>query len=159
MKVGAFILFVLLALISLFMVLNWPAIMTPTGLNFGITKMIAPLGLVMLGLLVLLTALFLAYAVYLQTSVLLGARRHAKELHTNRELADRAEASRFTELQKFMATEIQKQAMIEADLRAAIMHRFDTISTELNSTVSQMDNVFAAYIGELEDRIESKLAR
>ncbi|HSF70914.1 MAG TPA: LapA family protein, partial [Methylotenera sp.] len=98
MKLRALVLIGVLGLFLAFMILNWATIMAPTTLNLAIAEVIAPLGLVMLGMMALLTALFLVFIVYLQTSVLFEARRHAKELQSNRELADKAEASRFTEL-------------------------------------------------------------
>ena len=60
----------------------------------------------MLGLLAILTALFLGYVAYLQTTVILEWRRHAKELQTQRERADQAEASRFTELRAHLDTRL-----------------------------------------------------
>lgn len=91
-------LLVALAAVAVFAVLNWSVIMAPTTLSLGFAEVQAPLGLVLLGLIALLSVLFLVYAVYLQSSVLLEARRHARELQASRELADQAEASRFTEL-------------------------------------------------------------
>ena len=46
-----------------------------------------------------------AYVLSLQGSVLLETRRHTKELQAQRELADKAEASRFTELGTAMRAE------------------------------------------------------
>lgn len=64
----------------------------------------APLGLVLLGVVVLLAALFLIYVVDLQSSVLFETRRHARELHDQRELAENAEISRLHELRSFLET-------------------------------------------------------
>jgi hypothetical protein len=63
--------------------------------------------------------------VYLQTSVIFEWRRHAKELQTQRELADQAEASRFTELRTHV----------------------DTRLTELESSLS-------AQLGEMRERLD-----
>ena len=121
MKLRAFVLLGVLGIFLVFMFLNWTTIMAPTTLDLGVSEANAPLGLVMLGMIALLTTLFLIFIVYLQTSVLMEARRHAKELQTNRELADKAEASRFTELRQFMDAEIQKQAVIQAESKAALL--------------------------------------
>ena len=80
MKIRALILLLVLGIFLAFMVLNWGTIMAPTMLNLGIAEVNAPLGLVMLGMLTVLAALFLIFTVYLQTSVLLEARRHAKRV-------------------------------------------------------------------------------
>lgn len=147
-------LLVVLLLIALFTALNWTQINTPTTLSLGVTSMQAPLGLVMLGLIVLLTALFLVFVVYLQSSVLLDARRHAKELQTHRELADQAEASRFTELRKFLEAELQKLAGRQAEASTATSAKLEQLERDLRASVEQSGNTLAAYIGELEDRLE-----
>ena len=156
MKIRVFVLFGVFALLIVFMILNWATIMAPTVLNLGVAQANAPLGLVMLGMIALLTALFLIYIVYLQTTVLLEARRHAKELQTNRELADKAEASRFTELRQFMAAEIQKQAIVQADSKSVILLKMDALNTDIHRAIDVSGNSLSAYIGELEDRLESK---
>lgn len=157
MKLRAFVLLGVLGLFLVFMFLNWTTIMAPTTLDLGVTEVNAPLGLVMLGMIALLTALFLIFIVYLQTSVLFEARRHAKELQTNRELADKAEASRFTELRQFMDAEIQKQAVIQAESKSALVARIDALGVDIHHAIDISGNSLSAYIGELEDRLENKL--
>lgn len=156
MKIRVFVLFGVFALLIVFMILNWATIMAPTALNLAVAQVNAPLGLVMLGIIALLSALFLIYIVYLQTSVLFEARHHAKELQNNRELADKAEASRFTELRQFMDTEIQKQAIVQADYKSAILSKMDALNTDIHRAIDVSGNSLSAYIGELEDRLESK---
>ena len=117
-------LLVVLGAVALFAALNWGVIMTPTTLSLGFAEVQAPLGLVLLVMLAVICALFLFYLVYLQTTVLLEHRRHARELETQRQLADQAEASRFTELR-----------------------------TLLEARLDQLENSLAASIGELADRL------
>lgn len=62
-----------------FIILNWFTIIAPTALNLTVAEVNAPLGLMMLGILGVLYAVFLTFMVYLQTPVLFEAR-HAKEL-------------------------------------------------------------------------------
>ena len=157
MKVRALVLLGVLALFLVFMILNWATIMAPTTLNLAVAEVNAPLGLVMLGILAVLTAVFLTFIVYLQTSVLFEARRHAKELQTNRELADKAEASRFTELRQFMDAEIQKQVAVQADLKSTLLSKMNVLNADINQAIIQSGNSLSAYIGELEDRLESRL--
>ncbi|MES2547706.1 MAG: LapA family protein [Pseudomonadota bacterium] len=157
MKVRALVLLGVLALFLVFMILNWSTIMAPTTLNLAVAEVNAPLGLVMLGILAVLTAVFLTFIVYLQTSVLFEARRHAKELQTNRELADKAEASRFTELRQFMDAEIQKQASIQAESKSALLAKLDSLGSDIRAAIDTSGNSLSAYIGELEDRLESRL--
>ena len=143
-----------LVLIASFATLNWGVFLSPTELSLGYTTVNMPLGLIMLGLLAIVTVLFLAYVVYLQGSVLLEARRHSRELKTNRELADQAEASRFTELRTFLEAELTKQTAKNAEIRDALLVRIDKLEHESRSFMEQSGNTLAAYIGELEDRLE-----
>jgi hypothetical protein len=108
----------------------------------------------MLGLMALLAALLMAYVVYLQTSVLLEARRHAHELQANRVLADKAEASRFTELHAFLETELKNQTDLHAESRSVVMARVDQLDRNLRALMEQTENTLLAHIGELDDRVE-----
>ena len=69
--------------------------MKPTHLSLIVADVQAPLGLVMLGLLAGVSCMFVLMIAYIQGTVLVETRRHAKELAAQRELADKAEASRF----------------------------------------------------------------
>ena len=158
MKLRALVLIGVLGLFLIFIILNWTTIMAPTTLYLGVTRVNAPLGLVMLGMMAILTALFLVFVVYLQTSVLFEARRHAKELQSNRELADKAEASRFTELRQFMEAEIQKQAIAQAEAESTFLAKLDTLNADIHRAIDVSGNSLSAYIGELEDRLETKLS-
>jgi hypothetical protein len=154
MKVRTLFLLIVLVAISAFAALNWNAIMMPTTLSLGVAVVKAPLGLVMLGILAFLTALFLVFVVYLQTAALLEARRHARELQSNRELADKAEASRLTELKRFLEVKLNRQVGFNAELRDVVLARVDQLDRDLRSVVEQSSNTLSAYIGELEDRLE-----
>jgi uncharacterized integral membrane protein len=154
MKFRSLVITLILAAIVVFAALNWNAIMTPTVLSLGIATIEAPLGLIMLGMLAVLTACFLAYIVFLQSSVLLESRRHARELQTNRELADQAEASRFTELRKFIEAEMHNVAARDNEAKAALLSRLDSLDHGMRTSVTESSNSLAAYIGELEDRLD-----
>ena len=117
MPLRTVVLLVVLALVAVFAALNWTAFVAPTTLSFGVAQVQAPLGLIMLGLLAVLTTLFLLYVVYLQTTVIFEWRRHAKELQTQRELADQAEVSRFTELRTHVDTRLTE---LESSLSAQL---------------------------------------
>jgi hypothetical protein len=158
MKARTLFFLMVLAAIAAFAALNWGAFMAATTLSLGVAVFQAPLGLIMLGLVAVLTALFLGYVLYLQTSVLLEARRHAQELRSNRELADHAEASRFNELRSYLEAELLSVASRDADTRAALLARIEQSEGDLRSTIEQTGNTLAAYIGELEDRLEQGTA-
>ncbi|MBP1726416.1 MAG: Signal transduction histidine kinase [Deltaproteobacteria bacterium] len=153
MRARTVLLVFVLGAIAVFAALNWSAFMTPTSLSLGFATVQGPLGLIMLGLTALVTVLFLAFVVYLQTSVLIDARRHARELKAQRELADEAETSRFTELRGFVEEGLQRLEGQCEESRTGVLARLDQLERELRSAVEQAGNTLAAYIGELEDRI------
>ena len=98
MSIRTVALILVLAALAVFVVVNWSAFTTPTSLSLLVGSIDAPLGLLMLMVTAVLGVVFLAYVVWLQTSVLLESRRINRELAAQRQLADQAEASRFTEL-------------------------------------------------------------
>jgi uncharacterized integral membrane protein len=154
MKLPTLLLLLILAAFSAFASLNWRVFVTPTELSLGFTSVQMPLGMIMLGLLVFVTALFLIFVVYLQTSTMLEIRRHSRELKASRDLADKAEASRFTELRNAFEAEMGKQANLGAESRSAVLARVDLLATELRAAIDESGNTLAAYIGELEDRLD-----
>ncbi len=129
------LLLVVALLIAALAALNWTALSTSTDVSLGVTTIQAPLGLIMLALTVILAIFFVVYVLYLQSTVLMETRRHGRELQAQRELADKAEASRFTELRSYLETRI-------ASLQSALAAR-----------IEQSDNTTAAHVGQLEDRL------
>jgi len=153
MRIRSLLLVLVLALIAAFTALNWNVFLANTTLSFGITTLDAPLGLIMLALLIFMVAYCLVYVLYLQSNVLMDTRRNAKELQTNRELADKAEASRFTELRSFLEAGMKQSAEQNKTAQQALIARLDALETALRGTVEQSGNSLSAYIGELEDRL------
>lgn len=158
MKLQTLLFLIILAAIAVFAAINWNVFISPADLSLVITRVQMPLGLLMLGLLVFVTALFLVFVVYLQASALLETRRHARELQANRELADKAEASRFTELHKFLEDELLKQARLNTDSKAEVLARLAQAELDIRTFIEQSGNTLAAYIGELDDRLEKSMA-
>ena len=119
------------------------ALLDVLGASLVFTRVEAPLGLIMLGFTALLTVVFLGYVRFVQMSALSASRKHSEELRHQRELADRAEASRFTELRHFLVGELEglRQSQLDSEGR---------LRDELASTA----NSLAASIGELDERVE-----
>ena len=154
MKLHTLLLLLALAAIAAFSAMNWGVLIAPTALSLGFTTVQMPLGLVMLGLMVFITALFLVFVVYLQGSALLETRRHTRELQINREVVERTEASRIAELRTFLENELSKQADLNVEAKSAVIGRIDQLEQDLRSLVEQSGNSLAACIGELDDRLE-----
>src|ERR687897_498340 len=148
-----------LILIAIFSALNWSAFIAPTVLSLGFTSVEAPLGLILLAIVALLTLLFLVYITYLQSTVLLESRRHARELQSQRDLAEQAETSRFNQLQTSMETELEKLAGDMEQSKSLLLTRLDQLERDLRAALEQTGNSLAAYIGELEDRFDSSLGK
>lgn len=139
-------LIIIVALIALLAAFNWSTLVAPSAVSLGFTEIQAPLGLLMLALTALLGVFFIAYVLWMQGSVLLEARRHAKEMQAQRELADKAEASRFTELRAVMEA-------LHAKDKEALMARLDALEAHLITRAQESDNSTAAYVGQLEQQV------
>ncbi|BCO25321.1 hypothetical protein MIZ03_0181 [Rhodoferax lithotrophicus] len=122
MRIRSLLLILLLVLIGAFVALNWSVFLTNSAVSLGVATVQAPLGLLTLGLLLFVVAYFMVYVLYLQSTVMWDARRNAKELQANRELADKAEASRFTEL----------RGVLEAG-QQAVLARLDALEKNLRA--------------------------
>ena len=154
MQIRTLLFVIILGAIAALAALNWETFNLPTDLWLGVMTVQAPLGLVMLGLTALLSAFFLALFIQLQSYSLLESRRHTKELQLQRERADQAEASRFTELRQFVELEMRAIDKQNLELRGALLDRLDRLNTGIATAIEQSGNTVAAHIGELEDRLE-----
>lgn len=144
---------VLLAL-AVFALLNWTAFMTPTTLSLGFTDVQGPLGLIMLVITGAVCVLFLFFIVYQQAGVIMETRRNNKELAAQRELADKAEASRLSELRAYLEGELRKlEAQGSAatrELSARVAQSEDALTAKLAETARTL----SAYVGEVDDKLD-----
>ncbi len=88
--------------------INWGTLMTPAPIDLLVARIDAPLGLIMLGLIGLLVALFLVATLRSQIGALLENRRLLKEIQRVQSLADEAEASRSRALQQLIEAEFRR---------------------------------------------------
>lgn len=154
MRIRTLLTLIFCVLVATFVALNWNELSRQTTLNLGFTQTQGPLGLVMLGLLLLSILVFGAYALAVQTSSLLETRAHTKEMKTQRELADKAESSRFTDL-RALIERIESDSQTRAvQSQQLIQEQLHTLQKELRATIENSGNILAAYMGELEDRME-----
>lgn len=156
MKFLNVVLLIILVALVIFAALNWSAIVTPIPLSLLFTSMDAPLGLILLSVTGVLVLLFLSFVVYMQSSTILLRKRLNSELAAQRELADKAEASRFTELRTYLETELQKLNTQSSEVHQKVEARLAEIESSVNNKVEETGRTLSAYIGELEDRLEKK---
>lgn len=152
MRFRTVLLIALILVIAGFVALNFEAILQPTSLNLGLAQIEAPLGLVMLGMVVAVMVIFLLALVFFQTGHLMEVRRITREAAEQRHLADKAEASRFTELREFLRNELLAVAVRDAELSDKLAQKMDQVQTALGETIEHTGNGLGASLGEMEDR-------
>ncbi|HXF76811.1 MAG TPA: LapA family protein [Methylomirabilota bacterium] len=143
----------ILGAVALFAAANWQAFTAPTTLSLIVAKVEAPLGVILLGVILLLTALFLIYVAYLQSSVLLETRRHARELDAQRELAEHAEASRIHELRSSLEARLQALGKETQASLSELGARLNRLETDLRQSIEECQNTLAAILSEMDDRL------
>jgi uncharacterized integral membrane protein len=109
--------------VALFVAVNWMALATPVTLSLLVGAVEAPLGFVMLGFVALFALLFAAFA--LATTI--GRRRDRRVLARQRDLADRAEASRLTELRTFLEAQLADLRRESAESDRRVIARLDEL--------------------------------
>jgi hypothetical protein len=153
------LLLIAILLIAGFAALNWSEVTRPAPLLFGPVVMDAPLGAILLGLLALAIVVFTLSAASLRTHTLLESRHHYKELEAQRTLADKAEASRFTELRQHIDTQWrelrERDAIAASEMeRSRLEHQ-----REIRNQLEQINRTLSARLNELEHRLESRFER
>ncbi len=140
-----------LAALALF---NWPAISAVGPVSLGVTEVQASLGLLLLGFTAALSLLFIVHALVQHTRAAGEARRHAKEMTAQRDLADRAEASRFSELRAYLETELRRLDAQGAAHRDSAVARIDALEAALRAKTDEATRTLSAYVGEVEDKLD-----
>ena len=144
-----------LFLLAVFTLANWSVLSASSTLSFIAFDVDAPLGVILLGAMLVMLALFILYALALRTSMLMESRRHNQELQAQRTLAETAEASRLGELRAQMEREF-------AQLRAAIGQMeglMDRHEQSMKQALDEAANGLAALVAEMDDKIDRALAR
>ena len=143
------VLWIVLAVTAIFAALNWPAFNTPQQLWLGFTTVTAPLGVLLLGALVVVALLLLIE----QSAALAESRRYSREIDGHRKLAEKAEASRYSELRAFFTEEMGRAEQRALDTRAALINRVDALERDLRAAIDQTGSSVATYLADHEERI------
>lgn len=149
MKSRVTLLVLIIVLIGALAFFNFSYLAQEVPMSLGFTTLEAPLGLILIALTALMAIVFIAYVIAMQGTWLLEARAHAKEMQAQRELADKAEISRFTELR------VAIEALHKAE-EQRLMERMDSLETRLQAKVQESENSTAAYVGQLEQQMRGK---
>ena len=135
MRILLWLLAIGVVLLFVFAIANWSLLTAPATLSFLLFSFEGPLGVILLGAMLVLVTLAAVYVLSLRTAMLMEMRRHTKELEAQRKLADSAEASRFTELSA----------------------RIDALEAKLLQALGETSNSMSAYIGEVDDKLDRLL--
>jgi len=141
MRLRLWVILFAIAALTAFVILNWPVFIAPTPLSLGFTSYEAPLGVVMLALVVGMSLVFAAYMAVWQSTILMDARRQAKEIQAQRTLAEQEETSRFSELRTTLHSEFEQMSK-----------RMETSQLALSQEIRENVNSLAAILAEMDDR-------
>ncbi len=157
MKIVGPLIFAGLVLLGIFTLANWEVLGAPTTLSFVAFRLEAPLGLLLLGVILVFVALFTAYVLILRTSMLMDARRYARELETQHALAEKAEASRLNELRSQLDHEFAQLRETAEQSRIDVSTRLEGMEQALRNSFEESSHSLSAYIGEVEDKLDRSL--
>jgi len=159
MRFRAILLVLAILLIAGFAALNWGEIIRPTSVWFGPFVADAPLGAILLGLLAVAVVIFAVSAGAMRTQSLMESRHHFKTLEAQRELADKAEASRFTELRQHLDTQLRELRDRDAIAATEFEKAMVQSQRELRMQLEQINRTIAARLTELEHRLDTRLGQ
>jgi hypothetical protein len=143
-----------LVLLSLFTAINWTLLATPASIDLLVVTVQAPPALIVLTALLVIVALFGIYVVSLRTATLVETRRQLKVLEGQRELADKAEASRFTALATQIEQELAGTRTLIEETRAQTIARIEALEATFTRTLDETANAVFANIGEVDDKLD-----
>lgn len=139
--------------VAAFAALNWSDFTRAEPLSFGIVTATVPLGLVMLALMAVVLAVFLVSSAIQESRYLLDHRRHSRALQAQRELAERAEVSRFTDLREHLDTQMRDSRHREQVVATEVERRVVTSHEELREHVDRMFNALLSRLSDIESRL------
>jgi hypothetical protein len=157
MRTRSIVLIVAILLVAAFAALNWGEMVRPTALSFGLFVTEAPLGAILLGLLAVTLVLFLASTAAMKTQSLMDYRAHQKTLEAQRELADKAEASRFVDLRQHMDTQLRELRERDAITASEFEKSRLESQREIRTQLEQINRTLAARLNEMESRLDARL--
>ncbi len=137
--------------------LNWAEFSRPSPLNLVWRTVDAPLALVLLGLLALTVVVSLASGIALRARQRRHEHDHAQALKTQRDLADRAEASRFIDLRQALDAHVRESRDRERGLSNALEQVLQRQHRETRTQLEGLHRALGTRLGEMEARLEQRL--
>lgn len=151
---GRIVFIVLAALVAAgIAALNWPEFTRAEPLSFGVFTATVGVGELMLGILAVVLAVFLVASAIQESRYLLEHRRHTRALQAQRELAENAEASRFTDLRQHLDSHLRESRQRESMVATEFEKRLMQSQAELRAHLERMHQMIAARLAEMESRL------
>lgn len=146
MRLHNVVLIVVLALLVVFAVFNFDALLFAHTLNlFGLATYSVPLGMLLLVLAALLAVLFALLASLSDLRARAGEARTLREMQALRQSLDQQEGSRFAQLQAYLQE------------RFAALESGGAAESQLAARVDRLRDELAADIGQLDDSLRRRL--
>lgn len=159
MRARLIVLVLAILVVAGFAAQNWPEFMRPSTLNFGLFRADAPLGAVMLGIVAVVLLLYLISSATLRSRMLITENRYTRDLQVQRDLADKAEASRFTELRQYLDAHFrearQRDPLVSTEFEKSMLQNQRDLRAQLDQMIRAMD----ARMSQLEGRMEARMDR
>jgi len=154
MRVVLLVIAAVLLALTVFTAANWSVLTTPTPLSFLVFELEGRLGMILLGIMLAVVVLVVGYALLLRTSWLVESRRLNRQLEEQRELAQQAESSRFSELQKMIENGFKE---VHTSLEASGASEIASIKASeqfLTKSIEDAANSITAHLGYLDDKLK-----
>lgn len=157
MRARTLLLVLATAAVVVFALLNWTEFTRPVDVNLGLQVVSAPLPLILLGLLALGLVVALAAGAASQARHRRLDQAHAKALQAQRELAERAEASRFVDLRQALDTHLRETRQREATAASELDQALAKTQREVRNQMELLHRSLSTRLGEMEARLEMRL--
>ena len=141
MKLHTIILLLVLFVVLLFAGINWGLFARQDTINFIFFTIEAPLGVIMLGTVGVLSMVYLLFISRLEVSSMMEARRRNRELEEARELAMSKEKSRITELQSAITGQIEGFG----ERFASLENRMKGVEEKYSGTETKIDDIIRRF--------------
>ena len=133
--------------------LNWPEFTRAEPLSFGVFTAEVPIGVLMIVLMAVVLTVFLVSSAIQESRYLLDHRRHTRALAAQRDLAENAEASRFTDLRQHLDSHIRDTRQRDAMVATEFEKRMLQSHAELRAHIERMQQMIASQLSEIESRL------
>jgi uncharacterized integral membrane protein len=154
MRIVSTVIALALLMLGLLAALNATPLLELQALNLGWRTVQAPLGLLILGVAVLGLLMAGGAAALARRQQHQDVQELEHQLQEQRNLADKAEHSRFTQLQRHLDLQAQAAEHREREMLAQNSRELEQLKQALQHQLDEVGSSLAAYIGEVEDRLE-----